>query len=135
VYGLEKRIMKKKVTRADETKEINKKKLLEALEHHLGVASAACRMAKVTRPTFYNYLKEDAEFKAKVDEIQEVAIDFVESQLFEQIRNGQPSSTIFYLKTKGKKRGYIEKSEVDMNVVGGVNLTIEKTYDSDSETD
>ena len=111
----------------------NKAALLEAMEHHLGVVTSACRMAGVTRPTFYNYLREDAEFSAKIDEMQDVALDFVEAQLFDQIRNGQPSSTIFYLKTKGKKRGYIEKSEVDMNVVGGVNLTIEKTYDNDSE--
>jgi hypothetical protein len=42
-----------------------------------------------------------------------VALDFAESQLHKQIQSGEVSSTIFYLKTKGKKRGYVERSEVD----------------------
>ena len=123
----------KRPGRAAETMAKNKAALLEAMEHHLGVVTSACRMAGVTRPTFYKYLREDAEFSAKIDEMQDVALDFVEAQLFDQIKNGQPSSTIFYLKTKGKKRGYIEKNEVDVNVTSPINLTIEKTYDNDSE--
>jgi hypothetical protein len=31
--------------------------------------------------------------------------------LHKQIQDGNPTSTIFYLKTKGKKRGYIERQE------------------------
>ena len=30
------------------------------------------------------------------------------------MNDGNTSATIFYLKTKGKKRGYIEKSELDI---------------------
>ena len=38
-----------------------------------------------------------------------IVLDFAESQLHKQIKDGNPSSTIFYLKTKGKNRGYYEK--------------------------
>ena len=41
-------------------------------------------------------------------------MDFAESQLHQQIKDGSVAATIFYLKTKGKKRGYIEKSELDV---------------------
>ena len=33
-------------------------------------------------------------------------------QLHKQIKKGNTTGTIFYLKTKGKKRGYIERTEV-----------------------
>ncbi len=90
----------------------NKKKLLNALEKSLGIVTTACHMTGISRSTFYNYYKSDLEFKKQVDDLESVALDFVESQLFEQIKNGVPASTIFYLKTKGKKRGYIEKMDV-----------------------
>lgn len=90
-----------------------KKQLLEALEKSLGVVTTACKNVGVGRTTFYQYLKDDKEFKQSVDELQDVALDFAESQLFKQIKEGNTTATIFYLKTKGKKRGYIERQEVD----------------------
>jgi len=91
--------------------DILKKRLLEALEISLGIVTEACKNAEVSRKTFYQYCLEDPEFKKEVDAIQDVALDFAESALHKQIKNGVPSSTMFYLKTKGKKRGYIERTE------------------------
>ena len=85
-----------------------KKRLLIALEKSIGVVSDACKAAKVSRQTFYKYCNEDPEFKSHVDSMEDVGIDFAESALYKQIKEGIPSSTIFYLKTKGKKRGYVE---------------------------
>ena len=31
------------------------------------------------------------------------------------MKDGNTSATIFYLKTKGKKRGYIERQELELN--------------------
>jgi len=91
--------------------DILKKRLLEALEVSLGIVTEACKNAKVSRKTFYQYCLEDPEFKKEVDALQDVALDFAEGALHKQIKNGVPSSTMFYLKTKGKKRGYIERTE------------------------
>lgn len=90
----------------------NKKALLEALEKSLGVVTTACKIVGVARVTFYDYYNHDPKFRAAVDDLENVALDFAESQLHKQIKDGVPSSTIFYLKTKGKNRGYIERSEV-----------------------
>jgi len=98
-----------------------KKALLEALEKSLGVVTTACKTVGVDRGTFYRYYNEDATFKQAVDELENVALDFAESQLHKQIQNGEVSSTIFYLKTKGKKRGYIERQETEHS--GGVQVT------------
>ncbi len=92
--------------------DILKENLLESLEKSLGVVTTACKSAGCSRETFYKYCREDEEFKTKVDDIANVTLDFAESQLHKQIMDGNTSATIFYLKTKGKNRGYVERSEV-----------------------
>ena len=37
-----------------------------------------------------------------------------ESKLMENINGNDNTSIIFFLKTKGKKRGYVEKQEVEL---------------------
>ncbi len=92
--------------------EQHKKAILEALEKSLGVVTTACKKVGVGRTTFYGWLKDDKDFADKVNDIQNIALDFVESKLFENIREGKTSEMIFYLKTKGKKRGYVERQEI-----------------------
>ena len=89
-----------------------KKAIIEALEKSLGVVTTACKIVGIDRTTFYRYLKDDADFAKEVQDIENIAIDFVESQLFKQIKEGNTTATIFYLKTKAKKRGYVERQEV-----------------------
>ena len=92
--------------------DILKGTLLKALEKSLGIVTTACKSAGCNRDTFYKYCKEDEVFKGKVDELSNITLDFAESQLHKQIQDGNTTATIFYLKTKGKKRGYIERTEV-----------------------
>ena len=107
----------------------NKKELLQALEKTRGIVTSACEMVKISRSNYYTYIKQDAVFKEAVEELSNVALDFAESKLMQKM-NGvtigkvvegetvvyeiPPSDTalIFYLKTKGKKRGYIERQEL-----------------------
>ena len=104
--------MKAKAT--NRSKAATKKALLEALEKTLGVVTSACNAVGINRRTFYNYLNEDAEFAEAVNDISNIALDFAESQLYKQIKEGNTTATIFYLKTKGKNRGYIERKEHDI---------------------
>ncbi len=101
----------------------HKKDVLIALEASLGVVTTACKKAGIERTTFYNYLRSDEAFAANVAELQNVALDFAESSLHKQIQNGVPASTIFYLKTKGKERGYIERSEITGKDGGPIDVT------------
>ena len=89
--------------------------MLDALEKSLGVVTSAAKAVGVGRTTHYLWLQEDKEYKAAVDELSDVAIDFAESQLHKQIKEGNSTATIFFLKTKGKKRGYVERQEVDVS--------------------
>ena len=98
--------------------EQSKKRVIEALEKSLGVVTMACKVAKVGRTQFYEWLKDDEDFAKAVLSVEDIALDFAESQLHKQIQDGVPTSTIFYLKTKGKKRGYIERQEFDHTTQG-----------------
>ena len=92
-----------------------KTQLIENLRICKGIVANACEVVGVSRGTFYNWCKEDEDFKAQVDEINEATLDFVESKLLENIKKGEVTSIIFYLKTKGRNRGYQEKTEIDIN--------------------
>ena len=89
-----------------------KKRLIEALEKSLGIVTTACKQVGIGRTTFYNYYNDDKEFRASVDDIANMSLDFAESKLLEQIKDGSTAATIFYLKTKGKIRGYVERQEI-----------------------
>ena len=103
--------------------DITKKAMVKALEKTLGVVSNACIKVGMSRETHYKWLREDEAYKSSVEELENVALDFAESSLQKQIQDGNTSATIFYLKTKGKNRGYIERHEVS-GIAGG-NIQIE----------
>ena len=96
--------------------EQHKKAMLDSLEKSLGVVTAACKAVGIGRTTHYLWMKDDPEYKAAVDELSDVAIDFAESHLHKQIKGGNSTSTIFFLKTKGKKRGYVERQEIEATI-------------------
>ena len=89
-----------------------KKALLEAYRKSLGNITSSCMAVGIDRGTFYKWKAKDAKFAKKIEELNEVQMDFVESKLLENIKNLDTSAIIFYLKTKGKHRGYIERTEI-----------------------
>lgn len=106
-----------------------KKQFLEALEKNLGIVAAACRCVGISRVTYYNWIEKDKKFKEQCEEIQDAAIDFVESKLLENIRENDTTSIIFYLKTKGKSRGFVEKQQIEHNI----DAIIIKPYEGDKK--
>lgn len=102
-----------------------KKKLLEALHNSLGVVSAACKEVNISRDTHYRWLREDENYKDWVNLIPDVKLDFGENALLKQIQAGNTPATIFFLKTKGKSRGYGESQQIEMNtnVRGDLQIT------------
>ena len=98
---------------------------LIAYEKSLGVLKPACDMTGMCRKTIWEWRKKYPEFDAACHDCEETAVDFVETKLYKLINDGADASTIFYLKTKGRKRGYVEKHEVDMSAeVKGVTVNV-----------
>lgn len=97
-------------------KDRNKQLMLEALERSLGIVTPACKEVGISRNTFYTWCKDDAEFKAAVDDINDVTLDFAENQLLKKIKEGSERSILFYMKYKARHRGYNEELNINANV-------------------
>ena len=91
----------------------NKKELIKAMIDSLGNISVACQMVGVSRETYFQYLYKDDRFRKRLDDITEMRLDFVENKLNKLIKAENPTAIIFFLKTKGRERGYIERQEID----------------------
>jgi len=109
---------------------LKKNAMLKALESTLGVVTSACEVVGIDRRTHYRWMNEDEAYRNAVESLTDLAVDFAESQLFELIKGAHrevstpdgeviriqdapnTSATIFYLKTRGKKRGYVERNEI-----------------------
>ena len=87
------------------------KDFLEAYDRSLGNVSTACRAVGITRRTFYNWKNGNEGFRQSVEELDAYNLDFAETMLMKHIREGDTTSLIFYLKTKGRERGYVERVE------------------------
>ena len=102
---------KKKPTKTDTLK----KAMCDALKQSLGIVTTAIQKVGIHRSTHYDWYNNDQEYRKRVNEVSDVAHDFVESQLYNQIKDGNTTATIFYMKCKMRERGYIEKQEINLN--------------------
>ena len=123
---------------------IKKDAMLQALTSSLGNVTEAAEKIGIRRETHYAWLKDDAEYSAAVTSLKNVALDFAESQLKKLMEGAErqalthdgevvtikdapnTSAVIFYLKTQGKQRGYIERQELSTEIKS-INITIDGT--------
>ncbi len=108
--------------------EITKDVLLQNLEQNMGNVTLACHFGKCSRSTFYRYYKTDDEFKKAVDDIGEIALDIAESEMWKLIKDGNVPMILFYLKCKGKNRGYVERQEITGQDGQPISWNETKTY-------
>lgn len=85
--------------------------MIEALVKSLGIVTIAAERVGISRRTHYDWYNEDPDYRKAVDDIADVTLDFAESKLHKQVDKGDTTAIIFLLKTRGKKRGYVERVE------------------------
>ena len=123
---------------------IKKDAMIQALTTSLGNVTEAAEKIGIRRETHYAWLKDDPEYSAAVASLKNVALDFAESQLKKLMEGAErqalthdgeivtikdapnTSAIIVYLKTQGKGRGYIERSELSTEIKS-INITIDGT--------
>jgi len=86
------------------------------MEKSLGIVTTACRNVGIARDTHYRWMRDDDSYRASIESIEGMTLDLAESKLHEEILQGNTAAIIFFLKTKGKKRGYVEKQEVETTI-------------------
>jgi hypothetical protein len=100
----------------------DKEAFIKSYKEHKTI-SAACEAANISRRTYYDWKEQDEEFAQSIIEVDEARIDYVENKLFENIDGNKTNEILFYLKTKGKNRGYVERQEHQID--GGFPTKIE----------
>jgi len=104
-----------------------KKLMLEALKGQLGVITSAAKQLGISRRTHYRWIGEDENYKKAIEELPELVLDFVENALFKKIQEGDAPSIHFYLKHKGRIRGYLDMKYVKAEVsTRSYNITIQE---------
>ena len=112
-------------------KEIAKEAFIIAYKENFGNITTSCLAAGIGRAQYKKWMETDPEFAKELAEIEpeEIMLDFGEQKLMERIARGDTLATMFLLKTKGKRRGYIEKTEVqhEGDVVKQITVNVLKT--------
>jgi len=97
---------------SEQSTAIRKDAMIKALEATMGIVKQATDMVGIHRTTHYKWLEDDPEYKTRVADITELLLDFLETKAVKLVNDGDTAMTIFMLKTRAKKRGYIERQEL-----------------------
>ena len=94
----------------------------EAINDAGGILINAARTLRCNRRTVYDYCRNFEVCAKAREEAEASTTDLAESKLIEQIKEGNMTAIIFYLKTKAKARGYVERLE--QTGAGGIPLDV-----------
>ena len=92
--------------------ELTAEAVINKIKEMHGNVSSVARAFKMSRQTLYKYINDHPTVQAALDESRETMIDNVESKLYSKALAGDTASMIFFLKTQGKQRGYVERNEI-----------------------
>ena len=94
------------------TEKFTAEQVINAIKTSRGILSSAADSLGCHRRTVDRYVAKYPTVREEYEEANERVIDFAESRLLKNINDGDTASIIFFLKTRGKRRGYVERQEV-----------------------
>ncbi len=86
--------------------------IAEALRASAGIYTGAASKLRCSPQTIKNYVQRHKVLQALAEEIRDATLDLAETQLVRALNDGNLTAVIFYLKTKGKERGFTERAEI-----------------------
>lgn len=102
---------------------LDDERIAEALRKTHGLVARAARMLRCSRMTVYAHINASPALQEIRDEERELVTDDAEAGLFSRIKKRDPWAICFYLKTQGKDRGYVERTQQEQ--VGDVTVRVE----------
>jgi hypothetical protein len=106
---------------------MRKNDVIGAIRQYRGNISAIARAFQVSRAAIYDYISNKPDLKQLIQDERESMIDDAESEIYKQFKKGNTAALIFFLKTQGKQRGYVERQELTGK--DGQEVTIKVVYD------
>ena len=87
------------------------KRIIKALKETNGLLTMAAARSGIGYRTVCRYVADYPSVKEAAHDAKEAMLDYAEGKLYSKIKSGDNTCIIFYLKTQGKSRGYIERQE------------------------
>jgi|SRR5581483_11462813 len=93
------------------TRQISTARIITALKKKKGLVYLAAKSIGCTPQAIYHRMKEEPEVKQAVEDARGQVVDVAEEKLFAAVQGKQPWAIGMVLRTLGKDRGYVERSE------------------------
>lgn len=99
-------------------KNLTKEEVLDAIENSQGLISKIQKKLQAARgenfcwETVNNYVHKWPETEEALKAEKEAILDLAENNIFKELVSGDAATSKWYLKMKGKDRGYIETQEI-----------------------
>lgn len=107
---------------------VTNQQIEEKLIEGKGNIGAVARACGVSRQAIGQRIASSPKLKTLTEELRETKLDTAEDKLGEAIDKGEGWAICFFLKTQGKKRGYVERSEITGADGGAIEVsTFEKS--------
>jgi hypothetical protein len=97
---------------------VSDKQIIEALKSCHGFQSQACKLLEkqlnisFSASAMSQRISASEEIKTALAEMLTADLDYAENKMWELIKEGNVAALLFFLKTKGKERGYAERREL-----------------------
>ena len=108
---------------------ITAQQAIEATQGSGGYVSVIAKRLGCSQRYVYNLRDKYATFAEALQEERTKQLDFAEGKLQEQIKASNMTAIIFYLKTQGKDRGYVERVQNEVTNPDGKPLTVKVVYE------
>lgn len=101
---------------------LSRKKVRKAIEGCYGVFSTIAGKCNVSRAAITKFFKKERnkDLLDLVEQEGERIIDLAEKIIHKKIAENDRKAAEFILKTKGRKRGFVTKQEIDTNALIGI---------------
>ena len=97
------------------TEAYTEEQVINATRNSGGFVTEIAKRLGCSRATVYAYKKRYPKIAEAIFEEKEGLLDAAEGQLLKQIKNGNITAIIFYLKTQGYKRAYGDRTKLDID--------------------
>lgn len=110
-------------------KKYEQEEVIEAIKGSFGIMSTVAKRLGCSWYTAQKAVRRWAETRQAYEDEDNRSLDLSESKMLQSIKDGDGPMIRFHLATKGRGRGYVQKTELDVKakvgitrVIGGVDL-------------